>query len=115
LGKAPSEVERLIAAAKQNRYGHRDVTMILMAYRRGFRPSELVDLEWDQVDFAHALLYVRRAKKGTPATHPLQGGTMRALRKLRKEAPHAKWVFLSERGDAFSPAGFAKMVERAGQ
>src|SRR4051812_13742983 len=37
----PKEVERLIAAARQNRYGHRDATMILIAYRHGLRVSEL--------------------------------------------------------------------------
>jgi len=47
----PKEVERLIAAARQNRYGHRDATMILIAYRRGLRVSELCALRWDQVDF----------------------------------------------------------------
>jgi integrase len=109
------EVEALIEGAKQNRYGHRDATMILMAYRHGFRPSELVDLRWSQVDFDGHRLHVRRAKKGNPATHPLQGDTMRALRRLRKESPHADFVFLSERGSPFSPAGFAKMVERVGE
>jgi integrase len=65
------------------------------------------------VDFDHGVLHVRRAKKGTPATYPLQGDTLRALRKLRRDAPHATFVFLSEREAPFSPAGFAKMVERA--
>jgi type 1 fimbriae regulatory protein FimB/type 1 fimbriae regulatory protein FimE len=111
----PAEVDKLIDAAKQNRHGHRDATMILVAYRHGFRPSELVDLRWDQVDFASARLHVRRAKKGTPATHPLMGDEMRALRKLRKEAPHADFVFTSERGAPFSTAGFAKLIERAGE
>ena len=40
---------------------------------------------------------------------------MRALRRLRKEAPHADFVFVSERGSPFSPSGFAKVVERAGE
>ena len=35
------EVERLIAAAKQGRWGHRDATVILVAYRHGLRASEL--------------------------------------------------------------------------
>ena len=39
------EVEKLIEAAKGNRYGHRDATMILVAYRHGLRASELVDLQ----------------------------------------------------------------------
>jgi site-specific recombinase XerD len=59
-------------------------------------------------------LHVRRAKKGNPSTHLLQGDEMRALRKLRRESPHSDFVFLSERGAPFSEAGFAKMVERAG-
>jgi len=32
-----TEVEKLIEAAKDNRYGHRDATMILVAYRHGLR------------------------------------------------------------------------------
>jgi integrase len=46
-----AEVERLIKATRDNRYGHRDATMILVAYRHGLRSSELVDLHWDQIDF----------------------------------------------------------------
>jgi Phage integrase family len=54
------EVARLTEAAKQNRYGHRDDTMVLLAYRHGLRASELVDLRWDQLDFNRAVLHVRR-------------------------------------------------------
>jgi integrase len=77
-------VDKLIEAAKVNRLGHCDATMILVCYRHGFRPSELVDLRWSQVDFDSHRLHVRRAKKGNPATHPLQGDETRALRKLRR-------------------------------
>ena len=41
------EVERLIKAAGSNRWGHRDATAILIAYRHGLRASELVALRWD--------------------------------------------------------------------
>src|SRR5215204_7754432 len=58
----PKEVERVIAAARQNRYGHRDATMILIANRHGLRVAELCALRWDQVDFEHGLLHVRRIK-----------------------------------------------------
>ena len=44
-----TEVERLLKATKGNRWGHRDATMILVAYRHGLRASELTDLRWDQV------------------------------------------------------------------
>jgi integrase len=50
-------------AAKGNRWGHRDATMVLVAYRHGLRVSELVDLRWDQVDFRTARRQVRRASR----------------------------------------------------
>ena len=110
-----AEVARLQEAAKANRYGHRDATMVLVAYRHGFRVSELVDLRWDQIDFEHATLAVRRAKKGTPATHPIRGDELRALRRLQREQdPKSPFVFTSERGAPFTTAGFARMIERAG-
>jgi integrase len=74
------EVDKLIEAAKANRYGHRDGLMVLMAYRHGLRAAEVVDLRWKQVDFKTAVLHVRSAKNGTPATHPLSGREMRELR-----------------------------------
>src|SRR6476659_6784643 len=53
-----AEIEKLIKAAGKSRWGHRDATMILVAYRHGFRVSELVDLRWDQIDFHHARVHV---------------------------------------------------------
>jgi integrase len=76
--------------------------------------SELVDLRWEQVDFNHAVLQVRRVKKGTPATHPIIGDEMRALRRLQREQePKSPFVFTSERGSPFTTAGLARLVERA--
>jgi type 1 fimbriae regulatory protein FimB/type 1 fimbriae regulatory protein FimE len=110
-----AEVARLTDAAKGNRWGHRDAAMILVAYRHGLRAAELVDLRWDQIDFNTATLAVRRAKRGTPATHPIRGDELRALRKLaREQEPRSPFVFTSERGTPFTTAGFARMVERAG-
>jgi site-specific recombinase XerD len=109
------EVERLMNAAKGNRWGHRDATMLLVAYRHGLRASELVDLRWDQIEFRTASLHVRRVKQGTPSTHPILGDELRALRRLQREQePKSPFVFTSERSAPFSPAGFARLVERAG-
>src|ERR1700733_7885388 len=110
------EVERLIEVVKGNRWGHRDATMVLVAFRHGLRASELVDLRWDQVDLEHALLHVRRLKNGSPATHPLTGKELRALRRLQREQnTKSPFVFTSERGTPFTKRGFEAMVERAGE
>jgi type 1 fimbriae regulatory protein FimB/type 1 fimbriae regulatory protein FimE len=102
-------------AAKRNRWGHRDSTMVLVAWRHGLRVSELVDLRWDQIDFPSATLHVRRVKRGTPATHPITGDEMRALRRLQREQePKSPFVFTSERAGPFTTAGFARMMERVG-
>ena len=39
----PAEVEKLIAAAKLGRHGHRDATLILVAFRHGLRAVEIAD------------------------------------------------------------------------
>jgi type 1 fimbriae regulatory protein FimB/type 1 fimbriae regulatory protein FimE len=110
-----SEVEQLIAAAMHNRHGHRDATMLLIAYRHGLRAAELVDLRWEQIDFAAAMLHVRRVKRGTLATHPISGDELRALGRLKGEQdPASPFVFTSERYAPFHTAGFARVVERAG-
>ena len=59
--------------------------MLLIAFRHGLRASELVDLRWEQIDLEDAILHVRRVKQGTPATHPLTGRELRALRRLQRE------------------------------
>jgi type 1 fimbriae regulatory protein FimB len=80
------EVEALIQAArKHGRYGHRDATAILLAYRHGLRASELIELSWDMIELDSGRIHVRRAKNGTNSTHPLTGKKIRALRQLRRE------------------------------
>src|SRR5262249_27713407 len=104
-----AEVVRLIAAAGGNRNSHRDSTMVLVAFRHALRVAELVTLRWDSIDFAHGRLHVNRAKSGSPSVHPLSGRELRALRRLRREQdPESPFVFTSERGSPFSPAGVSQ-------
>ena len=43
------EIERLMDCARRHsRHGHRDATMVLVAYRHGLRASEVCDLQWHQ-------------------------------------------------------------------
>jgi integrase len=112
----PNELRALIkAAGRRGRYGQRDATLILLGYRHGLRVSEAVSLKWADVDLKAGHLHVRRAKNGTPSTHPLQGDELRALRQLRRDWPeNGGFVFISERGGPMSTDGVRKMTTRTG-
>ena len=106
------EIDKLMDAARSgSRYGHRDSTMILIAYRHGLRASELCDLQWSQVDFNAGTLRVRRRKQGSPGTHPLQGDEIRALKRMQRE----RFVFLTERDGPMTPKAFHALFARIGQ
>jgi Phage integrase family len=88
------EVDQLIKAPRDSRYGPRDATLILIAFRHGLRACEICDLEWSQIEFGRsASLYVRRAKNGKPSVHPLRGDEIRALREIRRQFPESGYVF----------------------
>ena len=79
----PAEIEKLMKAAKDGRWGLRDATLIMVAYRHGLRAKEAAELEWTQVEFGrNAALHVRRAKRGKPAVHPIRGDELRMLTAL---------------------------------
>jgi integrase len=103
----------IMETPKANHHGYRDALMVLLADRHGLRAVEVVDQRWEQVDFKTASLHIRRAKNGTPATHPLSGREMRELRRHQRESPALPFVFVSERGAPLSAPGFSRMIERA--
>jgi type 1 fimbriae regulatory protein FimB/type 1 fimbriae regulatory protein FimE len=112
-----AEIERLMTVARHGgRYGHRNATAILVAFRHGLRPSELVDLQWDQIDFVHKTIRLNRVKNGTGSTHYLSNSELRALRRLQRDNPPWPHVFVSERGGGpVTTAWFRKMMARLGE
>jgi site-specific recombinase XerD len=112
--KVPNADRRIAAARQLGRHGHRDATMILLAYRHGLRVSELVSLRREQLDLRQGLLHVRRRKNGLPSTHPLRGPELRALREVLRDYPESAYVFISERLAPMTAATFRKLLARAG-
>ncbi len=110
------EVNTLMSVAKKRgRYGHRDATMILIAFRHGLRVAELCALRWDQLDLKQGLLHVRRLKNGIDSVHPVRGPEIRALRKLERQGVTSPYLFVTERGGPVSAAGFRKTLSRIGE
>jgi integrase len=111
-----AEVEKLMREARQGRYGHRDATLILIAFRHGLRAVEICDLEWSQVEFGRSAgLHVRRVKNGKPSVHPLRGDEIRALRELRRQFPDSGFVFSTERGGPFTSDAVNRLIKRIGE
>ena len=104
----------MAAARKSSRYGHRDVTMILIGYRHGLRASELCDLQWSQVELATGPLHVRRAKNGSPSVHPTQGDEIRAPRRLQREQGPSSHVFMTEQDGPMTSKAFHALFGRIG-
>jgi integrase len=111
----PAEIEKLIKAAKDGRWGHRDATLVLVAYRHGLRAREASELEWSQVEFGRsAALHVRRVKNGKPSVHPIRGDELRMLMALRKQFPDSGYVFTTERGTPFTPDAINRLIKTIG-
>jgi type 1 fimbriae regulatory protein FimB/type 1 fimbriae regulatory protein FimE len=60
------ELEKLIKAGRNGRYGRRDATLMLLMARHGLRVTEAIDLRWDQVDFSKGHLHVKLRREQQP-------------------------------------------------
>jgi type 1 fimbriae regulatory protein FimB/type 1 fimbriae regulatory protein FimE len=113
-----AEVDKLLAALKRNRHGHRDWLIGLLIYRHGLRVSEACDLRWDDIDLGKRTIVVRRLKGSTDSSHYLERDEHKALGDLwRVNAAGVKsgYVFVNERGAPFGRMGIGRMIERAGE
>lgn len=115
----PDEATRLIEAAGQaGRNGTRDRALVMVTYRHGCRVAEVTALRWSAIDWTTEQIYIGRVKRGISGHHPLTGGELRLLRKLKREADdngHPEGhIFISEQGGPLSPDMVARVIARAG-
>jgi integrase len=105
--------EAEVAALAKAASSHRDRCMILIAFRHDLRASEIVNLKWEQVDLGKAMMTIYRSKHGRDATHPMPGGEVRDLRRLRRETDeNNEFVFVSRLGSPMTMRAFGQMVHR---
>ena len=107
-------MDKLLAALKANRHGHRDHLIGLLIYRHGLRVSEACDLRWDDIDLTKRTIIVRRLKGSHDSTHYLERDELVGLKRLHHDRSSA-YVFVNERGAPFARMGIARMIERAGE
>src|SRR4029077_21140826 len=79
-----AECEKLLQAAKGNRYAHRDYTMLLAVWRHGMRASEACDLVFDDIDLAGDEMHIGRPKLRKPDVPAMLGDELGSLRRLQR-------------------------------
>ena len=113
-----AEVRALLRAAKQSkRYAARNYAMILLAYRHGFRASELVELRIGDVDLRAGTIYCRRRKGSNSSVHPMKKDELEPIERLMRDRPvkARDYVFCSERSAKLTRYGFWRVVSEAGK
>ena len=114
-----AEIDKLLAALKRNRHGHRDWLIGLLIFRHGLRVSEACDLRWDDLDLPKRTIIVRRLKGSDDSRHYLERDEVNGLRLLQRQqaanGTKSAYLFVNERGQPFGRMGVARMIERAGE
>lgn len=112
----PAEMELLLKSAKEGRYGQRDYTMLLLAYRHGLRVSELVSLTRRDVSLAEARIWCARKKNGLSTSQPMAGDELRAVRAyLNKREDALPWLFVSSQGGQMTRQNINYLIAEAGK
>ncbi len=117
-----AEIEQFLTAAKKGCHGARDYLLALMAYRHGFRVSELIGVRLDEINLQAARIYVRRLKGSLATEQPIEGDELRAIRAWLRVREHSTFahlplLFVGQRGPLTRQAInylFAEIGRRAG-
>jgi site-specific recombinase XerD len=118
------EFARLLAASQAPRrrragLAERDRLVLLALLQTGLRRSELIALDWADLDLdgPRPSLLVRCGKGGKPRRQPLAPGLARELADLRErtQAPAGAPVFCGLQGKRLQPTILAGIIRRAAQ
>ena len=111
-----AEVEKLMKAAKDGRYGHRDATLILIAFRHGFGLRRYATSNGLRSSSAAPHRCMFGAQRTANRACTLCAATRsRALRELRRQFPDSGFVFATERGGPFTPDAVNRLIKRIGE
>ena len=111
----PSEVDRLLAAAKDSRHGIRDHLIMLMMYRHGLRVSETINLRLKALNLKQSSVWIKRVKNSLSTQQPIAGDELRTIKRyLGTRDDKLPWLFISERGQLLTRQAVNYITRQAG-
>ena len=100
------EISNLILATTNIK--HR--LIIQTGYSAGLRVSEIIRLEWKNIDFERAIIHIRQSKGKKDRIVMLSKKVSEGLQQLKKES---KYVFVTNKGRRYSARSIQKIIQRA--
>lgn len=115
------EIIAILNVAKQGRNGERNYCMILMAFRHGYRISELLSLKLSDISLPSRQVFIKRKKNGFSTIHPMDENEYLAMTawldvRNRYDSPcRSDYLFVSERRTTLSRQQAWKIVQECGR
>ncbi len=111
------EVESLALAAKKLKHNSlRNRLIVWLLFRHGLRVSELLILQWDSIHWERATIFIKRAKNGIDATHPIEGKDLRLLRRWQQtQAPKSPFIISGSAGIPLTDEAVRAIIRRLGK
>jgi integrase len=89
---SPEEVQRLLEAIETDKH-HQAGNIMLLALFTGMRRSEILGLQWRDIDLKNNFITLRETKSGKTHKLPLNSGARDVFESIEKPIPHLNRVW----------------------
>lgn len=114
------EVLAMLDSALQDKHGIRNHCLIFMAFRHGFRISELLSITLSDIDMMSKQIYVKRLKNGFSTIHPFDDSEQEVIenwitvRDSYSSSKESDLLFVTDRNSNLSRKQAWQIIKKCG-